>query len=106
MLDPAITGQPSPVPSGSQWQADAAAGVRWSVSELQVQLDPQWQSMIAAGWQPVDLYASVEDVSGVLTVTRGSSTTQARFSHGGAARLGPLAPRLRDRRWSSGWKES
>ena len=71
-----VTGQP-PMPSGPQWQADAAAGVRWSVRNLHVQLDPQWQSMIAAGWQPVDLYASVEDVSGVLTVTQGASISHA-----------------------------
>jgi hypothetical protein len=57
VMDPALTGQPSPTPPPAVWQANAAAGVRWSVSNLEVQLDPGWQSMIAAGWQPVDLYA-------------------------------------------------
>jgi len=79
-MDPALTGQPSPVPPVTVWQANAAAGVRWSVSNLEVQLDPGWQSMIAAGWQPVDLYASVEDVSGTLTITQGSSSAQRSFS--------------------------
>jgi hypothetical protein len=95
VLDPQpSSGASSPIPSPTQWQAYAAAGVRWAVSDLQVQLDPQWQSMIAAGWQPVDLYASVEDVSGVLNATRGSSTTTSRFS---------LEVQLGSARWHSGY---
>lgn len=80
VMDPNLTGQPSPIPPAAVWQANAAEGVRWSVSNLEVQLDPGWQSMIAAGWQPVDLYASVEDVSGTLTITQASSRTQRSFS--------------------------
>jgi hypothetical protein len=80
VMDPAITGQPSPIPPAAVWQANAAAHIRWSVSNLEVQLDPGWESMIAAGWQPVDLYASVEDVSGILTITGGSSRAQRSFS--------------------------
>jgi hypothetical protein len=80
LLEPAIIGQPSPVPSPGQWRADAAAGVRWSASGLEVQLDPQWQQMIDAGWQPPDIRAAVEDVSGVLTITRRSVSTTRRFS--------------------------
>lgn len=82
VLEPDVTGQPSPIPTAAQWQADAAAGVRWSVSGLQVTLDPQWQSMIDAGWQPRDLRATVEDVSGLLTVTQGKTSTVHRFSLG------------------------
>ena len=52
VLEPAIDGQPSPVPSAAEWGAEAAAGVRWSVSALLAQPDPQWQDMIAAGWRP------------------------------------------------------
>jgi hypothetical protein len=104
VLDSAITGQASPIPSASEWQAYAAAGARWSVSDLQVELDPQWQSMIAAGWQPVDLYASVEDVSGMLTTIKGSSATTKAFS---------LEVQLGSAHWHpgygtvllSGWKE-
>jgi hypothetical protein len=80
VMDPALTGQPSPIPPASVWRANAAAEVRWSVRNLEVQLDPGWQSMIAAGWQPVDLYASVEDVSGTLTIAKGSSRAQRSFS--------------------------
>lgn len=80
VMEPQITGQAPPVPSATQWKADAVAGVRWSVRGLQVQLDPQWQSMISAGWQPRDLRAAVEDVSGVLTITHGTATTTLRFS--------------------------
>ncbi len=80
LLEPAIIGQPSPVPSPGQWRADAAARVRWSASDLEVQLDPQWQQMIDAGWQPPDVRAAVEDVSGVLTVTKKDVSTTRRFS--------------------------
>ncbi len=105
VMDPAITGQPSPIPPAAIWQANAAAGVRWSVSNLEVQLDPAWQSMIDAGWQPVDLYASVEDVSGTLTITHGSSSAHRTFS---------MVVQLGSAHWHpgygtalvSGWKES
>lgn len=80
VMDPKIMSQPSLIPSAAQWQADAKAGVRWSVSVLQVQLDPQWQTMIDAGWQPRDIRASVEDVSGLLTVKQGTTTTSRRVS--------------------------
>lgn len=80
VLDAGAMNQPSPVPSSSQWRADAASGVRWAVSALQVQLDPQWQQMIDAGWQPPDLRAAVEDVSGVLTIGGPAGTTTHQFS--------------------------
>ncbi len=80
LLAPGITGQPSPLPSPSEWQRDAAAGVTWSVSDLEVQLEPQWQQMIDAGWEPPDIRSCVEDVSGVLSIRRGTATTTRRFS--------------------------
>ncbi len=80
VLDPSAMSTPSPVPSASQWRADAAGGVRWAVSALQVQLDPQWQQMVDAGWQPADLRADVEDVSGTLTVSGPAGTTTHQFS--------------------------
>jgi len=82
VLEPGVTGQPSPIPSATQWRADARAGVRWSVSGLEVTIDPGWQAMIDAGWQPTDLRATVEDVSGLLTVTRGRTSRVHRFSLG------------------------
>jgi hypothetical protein len=105
VMDPALTDQPSPIPPGAVWKANAAAGVRWSVSNLEVQLDPGWQSMIAAGWQSVDLYASVEDVSGTLRITHGLSSTQRSFS---------VVVQLGSAHWHpgygtalvSGWKEA
>lgn len=80
LLEPGIIGQPSLLPSAAQWSADASAGLRWSVGGLQVQLEPQWQSMIDAGWQPPDIRAAVEDVSGVLTITKGKTPSSKRFS--------------------------
>ncbi len=80
VMAPGITGQPSPIPSGRQWRADAAAGVRWSVSDLEAQLEPQWQQMIGAGWQPRDLRAAVEDVTGLLDIRHGNVSITRRFS--------------------------
>jgi hypothetical protein len=80
LLEPSIIGQSSPLLSPRQWRADAAAGVRWSAGDLEVQLDPQWQQMIDAGWQPPDIRAVVEDVSGVLRVTQGRVSTTTHFS--------------------------
>lgn len=105
VMDPAVTGQASPIPSGAAWQADAAGAVRWTVSNLLVGPDPQWQSMIDAGWQPTDLRGDVEDVSGVLAVTEGSTTTSHPFS---------AALQVGSARWHNGygsvllagWKES
>jgi hypothetical protein len=80
LLEPGIVGQPSSVPSAAQWRVDAGAGVRWSASDLEVQLDSEWQQMIDAGWQPIDVRAAVEDVSGVLAITRGEATARRHFS--------------------------
>jgi hypothetical protein len=80
LLEPGLIGEPSPVPSPSQWHAEAAADLRWSATQLQTQLEPQWQSMIDAGWQPPDIRAAVEDISGVLRITRGKATATRRFS--------------------------
>jgi hypothetical protein len=81
VLDPSVLNEaPSPIPSDTEWQADAAAGVRWSVSGVQAMEDPQWEQVIASGWQPRDLFAAVEDVSGTLTVTQGTQSTPHPFS--------------------------
>ena len=71
---------PSPIPLPFAWRADARAGVRWSVGHLAVQLDPQWQQMVSAGWQPRDLRMVGENVSGVLTVTKATSAAIHGFS--------------------------
>jgi hypothetical protein len=105
VLDPSAMSQPTPIPSTSQWQADAASGVRWTVSALQVELDPQWQQMVDAGWQPPDLRADVEDVSGTLTATGPTVTTTHQFS---------MVVQVGSARWHPGygtvlvsnWKES
>lgn len=80
VIDPAVMRQAPIVPTAAQWKADAKAGVRWTVSGLAAQVDPQWQAMIAAGWQPRDLRASVGDVTGVLTVTAGKTITHRHLS--------------------------
>lgn len=81
VCDPGLTGQPSPIPDPARWATDARDHLRWSVTHLQVQLDPGWQAMIAAGWQPRDLRAGVEDVTGVLEGRHAhSGVTRRRFS--------------------------
>ena len=94
VLKPAVDGEPSPVPSAPEWRSDAAANLRWSASELRAEPDPQWQDMVAAGWQPTDLYAAVEDVSGALTITKGVEHTTHFFS---------LVLQLGSARWHPGY---
>jgi hypothetical protein len=64
-----------PVPSPSQWAANARAAVRQAVSNLLVQTDPSWTGLVASGWQPADARMAIEDVSGLLAVTRGGKST-------------------------------
>lgn len=89
-----VPGSRPPLPGPARWAAYAAAGERWRVSDLHVQVDPQWQAMVAAGWQPVDLYASVQDVSGVLARRSGGRTTRSTFS---------LELQLGSARWHAGY---
>jgi hypothetical protein len=72
-------GQPTPVASTSQWDANAQAGVRQSVSNLIVQADPGWAQMTAAGWQPTDVRMTEEDVSGLLTMRTDRGVASHRF---------------------------
>jgi len=105
LLDPGITGQLSPLPPANQWLVYAKAGVRWWTSDLEVQLEPQWQQMIDAGWQPPDMRAAVEVVTGTLTVAEGTTKTKRRFS---------VVVQIGSARWRHGygtvlvsdWKES
>ena len=95
VLEPALVpGTRSPLPGPAAWHRYAAVGERWAVGDLHVQVSPQWQSMVAAGWQPEDLYASVQDVSGVLTRRVGGRTTRSRFS---------LELQLGSARWHPGY---
>lgn len=81
LFDPsAVGGGASPVPDQATWQADARQGLRWSVSDLMVQPDPRFSQVVASGWQPADQRFTVDDVSGLLTVTRGSASTRKHFS--------------------------
>lgn len=76
----ALGGTSSPIPDASAWQTAARAGERWTVSDLVVQADPQFSQIVASGWQPVDERFTVEDVTGNLTTTRGTSKTTKQFS--------------------------
>jgi hypothetical protein len=81
LFDTAATGgTASPVPDPSSWAAAARIGVRWSVSNLVVQADPQFSQIVASGWEPVDVRFAVEDVTGLLTVARGGTRTRTNFS--------------------------
>jgi hypothetical protein len=80
LLDPGIFGgQPTPVPSATEWAADARAGEIQVVRGLLVQPDPSWAEMVAAGWQPADARMTEEDVSGVLTTRHGTAVTVRHF---------------------------
>ena len=76
----AVGGASSPVPDASSWGAAAGAGERWSVSDLVVQADPQFSQIVASGWEPIDQRFAVEDVTGLLIIHHGQSTTTKHFS--------------------------
>ena len=80
LLTPQVSGQLSPIPDQTTWDRDRSAGLRWKASDIEITVDPGWQRLITAGWQPRDLRANVEDVSGLLTVTQGGAVTTHRFS--------------------------
>jgi len=82
VFDPSAAGGTTlPIPSAVQWQADAAAGVVWTTSQLLVEVDPQWSQIIASGWEPTDTRLADYDVSGVLTVNHpGQPPVPHRFS--------------------------
>ena len=70
LADPGLPGgTPSPVPSGVQWQSDAQDDVVQSVSDVEVEVDPDWTQLIAEGWQPRDPRMIMEAVTGTMTVT-------------------------------------
>lgn len=73
-------GQPTPIPSASEWEANAQAGSRQWVSDLQIQVDPRWAELVASGWQPRDARMTTLDVSGLLTIRRGDDTGTDRFA--------------------------
>lgn len=81
VLDPGVLGgQPTPIPTVSQWAAYAKSGVSQSVSGLLVQVDPGWTQLVDSGWQPADARVAGLDVSGELTTRRATTTTIRRFS--------------------------
>ena len=106
LFDPSnVGGGAGPVPDQAAWQADAREGLVWSVSGLMVQPDPRFSRVVASGWQPADERFTVEDVSGVLTATRGPASIDGHFS---------MAVYLGSAHWHPGygtvlvdeWKES
>ena len=96
VLDPhLVQSAGSPIVSSSQWEADAKAGVRQTVSDLLVQPDPGWQQLVASGWQPTDARMDILDVAGLLTVTSGSHNRDRAFHAVVVGRQRSLASRLR-----------
>ena len=81
VLDPGLVQVAGPpIATASQWAANARSGVRQTVSDLLTQSDPGWQQVISSGWQPPDARTAVIDVSGLLSVSRGSKTTITHFT--------------------------
>jgi hypothetical protein len=60
----------SPVPSLRRWAELAARGTSWHVSGLSATTDPSWSRLLGAGWSPADPLATIEDVTGQLTMAR------------------------------------
>ena len=80
VLYPEISQQVSPMPSEREWVSNARNGVVWKANDVKASIDPQWQAMINAGWQPSDLRMTTEDVSGFLGITEGGATAEHMFS--------------------------
>lgn len=80
LLDRAAAGGGStPIPSAAGWATDAAAGVRWHVSDLSVTTDPTYSRLIAQGWQPPDVRFSMLDITGALATTTRNSQSETKF---------------------------
>jgi hypothetical protein len=82
LFDPAISGQPSPIPSARQWASNAAAGVTQRVSDVFASEDPGWEQLVAAGFQSADPLTTAIDVTGVLTIIGHGQTKTERFEFG------------------------
>jgi len=77
LMDPAAVGEkPGPVPTASEWVADARAGVRQRVYDIFVDTDPQWSKAVGAGLSTADPLLTVDDVTGVITTTAVGTTTR------------------------------
>jgi hypothetical protein len=83
----------TPIPAGGPWLALRSESARDTVRDVRVELDPQWEQQIAAGYQPPDELATARDVS--LTVTRhvvvAGRPSVSRFAVSLALQLGTAA---------------
>ena len=92
LFDANAFGGTSPIPDQATWDSYARSDVRWRASDILVEEDPTYSRIVASGWEPVDQRFAAWDVSGVLTVTSGSSSTARHFSmvvYVGSARWHP-----------------
>jgi hypothetical protein len=83
----------TPIPADGPWLALRSEAARDTVSDVRVELDPQWEQQIAAGYEPPDSLATARDVS--LTVTRrvivAGHPSVSRFAVSLALQLGTAA---------------
>jgi hypothetical protein len=83
----------TPIPADGPWLALRSESARDTVSDVRVELDPQWEQQIAAGYEPPDELATARDVS--LTVTRhvvmAGRPSVSRFAVSLALQLGTAA---------------
>jgi hypothetical protein len=82
LADPGLPGgTPSPTPSASQWATDAQEGVTQSVDNVEAEVDPDWDQIVAEGWEPRDPRLTIETVTGTITVTtNGQAAAPQSFS--------------------------
>ncbi len=73
-------GQPTPIPSAAEWEANARAGAKQWVSDIQVQVNPRWAQLVATGWQPPDLRMAILDVSGRLMLQHPDAVSTNQFA--------------------------
>lgn len=73
-----LTSSSTPLPTPAQWAANAAAGVRWSVSGVEEIVYPKWSELMSTGWLPPDPRMTALDVTGNLTITQPGHAPKVR----------------------------
>lgn len=70
----------SPVPTASQWSADATAGITQSVYSVLANPDAQWGVLVSKGFQSDDPLMTMYDVTGILSTKDGKTSRTQHFT--------------------------
>lgn len=69
LTDPTWDDAPqTPVPAAGQWLSLGAQQTTSTIADVRSQIDPDWQTQLAGGYQPPDPLSTVRDVSATVTL--------------------------------------